>query len=308
MLTSFFGKSNPVNYLILGIFIGLGYIIAIFTGPPIEFSLQNIVAYIFGLGLCVFTMLLVDFIIRKNDLTKPNTFGILFFSCFLIMLPIIFFDRNILLSNAFLLLALRRILSLKSEKNPEKKVLDASLWISIAAFFYVYSLLFFAVLFLAILRKKHTTYKHLLIPFVGFFGVFAIATAYNYVVFGSFNWFFEFDALINFDFSAYNSVALLIPLTILVTLIIWTSIHRLYKLASVAKKDRPNYLLMLIITAAAVLMVLASPQRTGAELLFLVSPLAIIAANYVESISEFWFKEVLLWLVVLLPGILFFLR
>jgi hypothetical protein len=50
-----------------------------------------------------------------------------------------------------------------------------------------------------------------------------------------------------------------------------------------------------------------SPEKTGGEVIFIFGPLGIITANYLETKKDFWFKEVLLWLVVLLPIIAVFL-
>ncbi|MCW8980248.1 MULTISPECIES: DUF6427 family protein [Altibacter] len=306
MLTSFFGKSNPVNYLLLGIFIFLGCLVTLLHGLPEVFSWSFALRSIVVIVLCIFSMLLVDFIIRKNGLTRSNTYGILFFSCFLVMFPAVFSEVDILLANVFLLLATRRILSLKSEKNTEKKVLDATLWITIGAFFYFYAILFFAVLIIAILRKKHTTYKHTLIPLVGFFGVFIVVTAYKYLWDDSFDWYFSWRKSISFDFSIYNSASILIPTTVLLTLMVWTGVYRVISFSSVSKKERPNYLLMVFMAGVAIVMALASPVKTGAEVLFLLAPAAIIITNYIEHLKEFWFKELLVALTVLLPVVLFF--
>ena len=308
MLTSFFGKSNPVNYLLLGIFLFLGYVVATYHDFINGFSIITLAKHVFGIGVCIFSMLLVDFIIRKNTLTKSNTFGIFLFSCFLLMFPVIFSEQDILMSNIFLLLALRRILSLKSEKNLEKKVLDASVWISVAMFFYFSAWLFFGVLFIAILQKKHTTYKHLLIPFVGLFGVFVIATAYHFIVFDSFDWLIITKKTPTLDYSTYNSAEILIPLTIVTTLLVWTGIHRIFTISSVSKKDKPNYLLLLVIVVVCIFLVLTSPNKKGGEILFLLAPTAIVVAGFIENSKEFWFKEMVLWLTVLVPILLIFLR
>jgi hypothetical protein len=308
MLTSFFGKSNPVNYLLLGIFIFLGYTIGSYQDFLKEFSIITLAEHILGIGICIISMLLVDFIIRKNALTKANTFGILLFSCFLLMFPIIFSELDILLSNIFLLFALRRILSLKSEKNLEKKVLDASIWIAVAMFFYFYACLFFGILFIAILRKKHTTYKHLLIPFVGLAGVFTLATSYHFMVYDSFDWFLHMEKTPGLDYSTYNSAGILIPLTVVATLLVWTGVHRIFTLSSVSKKDKPNYLLLMVIASVSIVLVLTSPDKKGGEIIFLLAPTAIIVAGYIESSKEFWFKEMVLWLTLLLPILLIFIR
>ena len=200
MLTSFFGKSNPVNFLLLGFFISLGFIIHVIKSEVWIFSPAFIAENLLCLLISIFSMLLVDFIIRKNALTRSNTFGIFFFSSFLLMFPAIFFELNILVANTFVLLAFRRILSLRTEKNPEKKIFDASLWITMAVLFNFYCLLYFVILLLAVVRRKHTTYKHMLIPVVGFFGVCIMIVAFRYLIYDAFNWPFDLKTAIRWRF------------------------------------------------------------------------------------------------------------
>jgi len=307
MLTSFFSKSNPINFLLLSIVVVLVYILGVWIPSDIPISLASVVSNLFFMVLSVFGLFLLDFIVKKNDLTRQNTYAVLCFVCFLAFFPNCFGNHSILIANTLLLFALRRIFSLYSEKNTEKKILDATIYISIASFFYFFSLLIFIVLALAILRKKHTTFKHLLIPIAGFFAIFSLVTSYYFLTEGSFNWFFLWKPQIGFEFTAYNMLSVVVALAILATFMVWTVSHRLIKLGTISKKDRPNYLLIVILLGVTVLMALASPQKTGAELLFIFAPLAIMVANFVEQTKEFWFKELLLWLLVLAPLFLFLL-
>ncbi len=317
MLTSFFGKSNPVNFLILGAFIVVGYILGAISGSSIIITPISLLNHGFFIVLSVLSMLLLDFIIRKNHLTKNNTFAILFFTCFLVMLPVIFLQHKILLANAFLLLAIRRIMSLRNDKNSSKKILDASIWITVASLFYFWSLLFFIPLFIAVLQKPNTNYKQILIPFTGFVAVLMINTAYQLMVNDSFLWFVKWQDAISFDFSLYNSAAVLVPITVILTFYIWAGIYRILKLSMVPLKERPNYLLLLYLSITALLVALAGPEKTGAEILFILAPIAIIVTNYIENfeteryvekdVAEFWFKEIMLWLVVVLPFVFLFL-
>ena len=312
MLTNFFGKSNPINFLVLSLFILIGFAGYGLSSPPKNVTFGFIVNYSISFLICVFSMLLVDFIIRKNALTRTNTFGIFFFSCFLLMFPKILLDVEILISNLIILLALRRILSLKSERNLEKKILDASLWISLASLIYIYSILYFVILFVSIIRKKHTTYKHILIPVIGFFGVFICYTSYHLIANGSFDWYYRIDWSIGKDFSAYNSLEIVIPISLFLSLLVWAGLHRLYKLPTVPKKWRPNYLLIVLIVMVSLFVALASPEKNSAELLFIIAPAAIMVANYMEEkgpvfqkrMENIWFKEMLVWLVIVLPIIL----
>jgi hypothetical protein len=252
-------------------------------------------------------MLLLDFIIRKNKLTKNNTFGILLFSCFLLAIPTIFLSKHFLAATLFLSLALRRILSFRSEKDIEKKTLDASIWITFGSFFYFWSLLFFLILYFALLLRRDINYKQLLIPIVGFAVMFILAICYYLLVLDSFTWLLEWRLTTSFDFSAYNQISVLLPITVIVALLVWSGIARLGNVASLQKKDRPNAIVILVSAVVSLIIALVSPEKTGAEAIFIFVPLVIIVTNYIEIKNEFWFKEVLLWLVVLLPIIVFIL-
>ncbi|MCB0465542.1 MAG: hypothetical protein KDC78_07690, partial [Aequorivita sp.] len=283
MLTSFFGKSIPLNYLILSIFIVAGYLLGTISGPAVVITPYLLFVHGAFIVLSVLTMLLLDFIIRKNHLTKNNTFAILFFTCFMVMLPVIFVQHKILLANALLILALRRIMSLQSDKNSQKKILDASLWITAASLFYFWSLLFFVPLWVAIIQKPNSNYKQMLVPFTGFLAVIIINTAYQLLFYDSFAWFFNWREPISFDFSKYNLAAVLVPVTTMLAFYIWTGIYRILKLSSVSLKEKSNYLLMLYVSLTALFVALLGPEKTGAEILFVLAPISIIAANYIEG-------------------------
>lgn len=317
MLTSFFGKSSPINYLILGVFIVAGYLLGAISNSEIFITPYLLVTHAIFIAVSVLSVLLLDFIIRKNHLTKNNTYAILFFTCFLVMLPVIFLQQDVLLANVFLLLALRRIMSLRSDKNSTKKILDASVWITVASLFYFWSLLFFIPLWIAIVQKPNSDYKQMLVPFTGFFAVIIINTAYQLLAHDSFSWFLNWKDAVSFDFSIYNSASILVPVTIILAFYVWTAIYRVLKIASLPLKEKPSHLLLLYVSITTLFIALGAPEKTGAEVFFVLAPVAIISANYIErsdtesyrdiDASEFWFKEIMLWLVVVLPFIFLFL-
>lgn len=307
MLTSFFGKSNPINYLILTITIVVGYFVYMLRLQQPHFEWNYWLEVIGFSVVTVFLMLLLDFIIRKNHLTKNNTYGILLFSTFLLAFPVIFLEKYFLVVTLFLFLALRRIMSFQSDKNIEKKILDASLWIALSCFCYFWSLLFFLVLYVAILQRRETTYKQLLIPIVGFMTIFTLAICFNLISGNSFSWLAKWRLDTSFDFSAYNQINILLPITIFIVLLVWSVIARFSNLASLKRKDRPNVIIILFALAVSFAVALASPEKDGAEVIFILGPFAVITANFLEIKRDFWFKEVLLWLVVLLPVIVFML-
>lgn len=309
MLTSFFEKSRPVNFLILGSFIFVGYILtAIFkVDQPITasfFFYHSLYAL-----LCVGSLFLLNFIIVKNDLTHSNAFGMFFYSCFLLMLPVIFVQNDIIIANFFLLLAFRRIISLNKDTNSARKILDASVWITIASLAYFWSLLFFIPLWIAIILKPNSHYKQMLMPIVGFAAVMIIAFAYRLLAFDSYEWILNWRKPIGLDFSVYGNKEILVPATIILGFYIWTASSRLFNLKSISLKERPKQILLLQISFVAFVLAFAVPEKTGAELFFTLVPTAIITAGYFDKDLtkqrwqrdklESWFKEIVFWMAFL---------
>ena len=317
MLTSFFGKSKPVHFLILGAFLSGGFIWTLFAEAPREINGSMLLYNALLLGVIVLSVILLDFIVSKNYLTQRNAYTIFFFSCFMVMLPIVFLHSELLWANIFLLLALRRIISLRKDSNSEKKILDTAIWITLASLFYFWSLLFFIPLWIAVIQKPNLTYKQLLIPVVGFFAVLLINSAYHLIWPGTFTWFFHWEQPVDLDFSAYNSPSVLIPATLVLTLLIFTLLYRWQSLASISLKEKSNYMVFLIIVATTLTIAICGAEKDGSEMIFLFAPTAILCANYIEGGEslgykktdriEYFFKEILLWMVFLMAFILLFL-
>jgi len=310
MLTAFFGKSTPINYLLLSALITLGFLINIFGVSETSFSIETLPQIIGVLLLSIFAMLLLDFIIRKNNVTRNNTYAVFIFTLFTFLAPQFYLAPFVVLSNVFLLLATRRILSLTTEKNIEKKIFDAAMYITLASLCYFWAFLFFAVLFIGILRKTVFKFRYLIIPFAGIAAVFIITTAFQFIINDSFSWFYRWLTPIGFNIDSYNDIKLLIPTFLLVALAIWMGLYRFGKFSSLSKKEKPSTSTVLFIIIVTIFIALASPQKSGAELVFLFAPIAMITTNYIEIRStkeHAIFSEILLWCVVIITIVIQFL-
>ena len=311
MLTSFFGKSKPINYILLSIAITIGYLFRLLTTQDLSLSLGSLISHGLVLFLMVFAVLLLDFIIRKNNVTKNNTFAILVFVLFILLVPQIYSAPKLILANIFVLLATRRILSLTTEKNTVKKIFDATMYITLASFFYGWAILFFVVLYPAIINKTKFNVTYLFIPIIGFLGITSIAVAYQFLVTDSYSWLYHWIPDRDFDISIYGDRGLFVTTPFLLGLLVWMGGARLTKLASLSKKERPSAITMLLITIISVGIILVKTQKNGSELFFLFAPLAAITSNYIESgtsKTRRMFSEVFLWSLFGLVLLLLWLR
>lgn len=301
MLTSFFGKSKPINLLAVVIFMTVFYIAAnagrLFANFDIWFFAMKLGVFI----SFIVSVIVLDFIAKKNDLTKRSAFKILIFAVFSVSFIGILQDNQTIVANLFVLLSLRRIISLKSQKDIQKKIFDATLWICIASLFYFWSILFLIIIYSGILMHTTNYFKNWLIPPVAIFAVFLLVTGFNIIFHDSFftinNWIQESD----FNFSHYQQPKLFIPLSFILAVALWSISYYLKLLQKANINSRPTYILVLLTLITAVGIAILSPVKNGSELLFFFVPLSIIASNYFEGRSEKMFKEFLLAGLILMP-------
>ena len=105
----------------------------------------------------------------------------------------------------------------------------------------------------------------------------------------------------SFDFTGLNSKRIIIATTILISYGTWASFFFIKHIKNKAKTYRPSFVLVIISSLIGLLIIAVSPNKTGSEFLFLFAPLAIIMTNYLEVIEETWFKEVIVWVLVITP-------
>ncbi len=306
MLTSFFKKSGPLNFLVVSLYILLFAVVSFFLENNESFDLYELGKSALLVLLLVFSLFLLDFIVRKNGLAQMNAYTILFFATLVCFFPFIFKDIALVGASVCVLFALRRMFSLQSIKNTERKILDASLWLAVATFLYFPSILMVMGLLWAIFIMPIKKLRYFFIPVVGFLGAFLIATAYYLWVDDDIEWFFNLFVQPSWDFTAYGIRATLIAIAFVSASFLWALFFRLGAISRLQKKERPNFLLVVYVVFISLTMILFSHKKDTTELLFAFAPMAIILANYVEHDSDKWFKELLLWLFILLPFLRFF--
>ncbi|PKD21578.1 hypothetical protein APR41_00905 [Salegentibacter salinarum] len=300
MLTSFFGKSKPVNGVAITIFLIIFFIIANFKEWFLDFNLLVFLeklAVLLSLIVSVFTL---NFIAKKNELTQRSAYKILFFAIFTASFFALLKNHQVIFANLLVLLALRRIISLKSKKVMQKKVFDATFWICIASLFYFWSILFLVVVYAGILYYLPKP-KNWLIPPIAALAVAVLTLSFHIIAYDQFYTFSQWFEWSNFDYSNYQNLEILIPVSIILTLTLWTLVQffAVVNKASVSMKPSLNLVLLSLLTAVAV--AIFAPTKDGSELIFFFVPLSIITSIYFDQREDKVFREVLLVLLILMP-------
>ena len=300
LVSSFFSKSKPVNYVFV-----IGYMLLFYTLAHIQrievWEVPVLVSFGGGAILYVFSMLLLDFIARRNEISSNTSYLILCYAVCsaLAMADLVFLV--ILIINILILLTMRSVITLHSQRNLQKKILDASLWVSIAFLTNsVYILLMIPVI-IAVSVYASGNYRNWIIPFLGFLSVLIIYTAlYMFIWDGSFSinsWFVD----LNFNFKSFPKIDTTYPLVASILFILFFGLKYAFVFKRITTKRKPIAILIFSWLGTVILLSIISYQTDTPSILFIAAPLAIMSAFTFETFTKDLVREIALWIFILLP-------
>jgi len=146
MLSNFLSKSRPINYLIILLILVIFFFIGVFSDANLKLNLFSFGRILMNIAALFFMVLLINFVIHKNTLTKDNSYSLFLLVMFFAMLPNTMKWSTVFLSNVFLLISLRRVFSLKNNVRTSIKIFDAGFWLGISILIYSNLILFWIVL------------------------------------------------------------------------------------------------------------------------------------------------------------------
>lgn len=307
MLANFLKKSTPAHFIYLILLLLMYFVFAALPEFETEFTFTKLfekLAYFLGL---VFLLSVEVFVIRKNDLTKDSAYGLYFAVLLLGSFKATFTHSSYLFATIFLLLASRKIYSLKSHKSTIAKIFDASLWIGVGFLYFNWVALFLIVLYVALFNYRLLNWRNFVTPVLGFGTVVLIFFSYH-LWFDSLNIFykaFAFDS--NMDLPALYQLKFSIPLIfylILALISLFVLVPRIGAIGSTFARSWKTLVLQLVI---GIIIVVITPFKNGASMLFVLLPLPIICTNFLMVLKSKWIKNLILYvalLVSLLPYIL----
>ncbi|MGB1312050.1 MAG: DUF6427 family protein [Bizionia paragorgiae] len=301
MITSFFSKSKPINFLIVFFISFVALITAVVKYDSSGFTWDRVLPLGLVFGVSYLSILVIDFIVSKNALTRKSNYEILLYSLFLLLVPQVFTNQDVVFSNLLILLALRRIVSVRSQKNVIKKLFDSGVLIGLASLVYFWSILFFIVPILALFYFNEQRLKTWLVPFLGVFTVGITAVAASVIINDTYFSYINIAPQVDFDLSHYNSVQFISAITMLLSFGLWSSIFYLKDLKTKTGTYKPSYKIVFVSCMVASAILILAPNKNGSEFVFLFAPLSVVITNYIETIEEKWFKDLFVILLFIIP-------
>lgn len=306
MITNIFEKTRPLNYLIITIVLLLCFLLYFFYNDLLNEGWSSIGYATLYFLITISSLALVNFVTLKNTLTKNNNYSLLLFLVFILFFPKVFQNGALLIANFFLLLALRRLVSLRTMKEPKEKLFDASFWILIATLFHFWSIVYIGLVFVSILLHVSRDYKNWLIPFIALFAVTILFVAINLWADFKFSQHLLSQSYLSFDFTYFETVYQNIALAIFSSIALLFFINNILTLSTRPLNLQTSYKKILFSFILGVAIYILSAEKNNSCLLFCFAPLAVMGGNFFEGLQNKLLREIVLDIIIAF-GIFFFI-
>jgi len=306
MITRLFRKSTPLNYSLILISVFFFFYIYQIQAKSTFKSELSLIEKLVILVSILASLFIINFIVKKNGLSKDSTYTALFYFLFLLFFPSVWNNPSMMLSNLLLLLALRRLISMGSNKAIKEKIFDASLWIFVAALFHFWAILFIILVFVAIIFHASRDYRNWVLPFIAFFTIgtlFLLSTLITNA-----NWISVLleNAQINYKIDYFQNNYENLALSLYATVSLFFIVSIALTLSSRPLMLHATYKKIVLAFFIGVAVFVLSPNKNSDLLVFTFAPLAVLATSHIEIISVKWQKEVVLLGVILTGMFCFF--
>ena len=303
MITSLFRKSTPLNYTLVVILL-----LFCFFSSQLQHSnwANSLGIKITNLSILIGMLFVVNFIVKKNGLTKNSSYTILFYLLLLLFFPSIFSDIKLLLANFFLIIAMRRLISLQSLKAPKEKIFDASLWIFVASLFHFWCILFILLVFISIIFHVSRDYRNWLLPFVAFFTIATIFVLAAMIF--DITWISHFleQRKMNFQLDYFTNNYQNIALSIYVVTALYFVFSMIFSVTNKPLILQASFKKMIFAFFIGIVVFLISPEKSSTILVFTFMPLSIMAPSNIEYSQSKMYQEIVSALFIILGFFCFF--
>lgn len=298
MITSVFKKSTLLNNALVVVLLLLFFFMYQSSDLLTKISTHGFSKTTTLVLLLLASFFLVNFTVKKNNLTKNSSYTILFFLLFLLIFPSIFNNSNLLFANFFLLLAIRRLISLQTLKAPKEKIFDASMWIFIASLFHFWCILFIILVYVSIIFHVSRDFRNWLLPFVAFFAT-AVIFMFSALAFDK-TWIDHIIAQTqtNFQLDYFTNNYQNIALSLFVVIGLYFLLSLVLSLTNKPLILQASFKKMIFGFLIGVLIFLISPDKNNEMLVFTFMPLSVMCTTNIEYSQSKMYQEIALLLLI----------
>lgn len=298
MITSVFKKSTLFNNALVVVFLLIFFFMyqssdLFSTISVVGFSKKAILVL-----LLFASFFLVNFTVKKNNLTKNSSYTILFFLLFLLIFPSIFNNSNLLFANFFLLLAVRRLISLQTLKAPKEKIFDASMWIFIASLFHFWCIFFIILVYISIFFHVSRDFRNWLLPFLAFFAT-AVIFLFSALVFNK-TWITHIinQTQTNFELDYFTNNYQNNALSFFVIIGLYFLLSLIFSLTNKPLILQASYKKMIFGFLIGITIFLISTEKSNEMLVFTFMPLSVMCTTNIEYSQSKIYQEIVLLMLI----------
>lgn len=308
MISGIFGKTKPINFIILLGFLFLFYWTVQVYLLQTDFTTNQLVVETVVLSMLLFSIFIVDFVVNRNKLTGANSYAILFYTLLFVVFPETLSDRNAILCSLFLLLATRRLLSIKSLKDIRSKIFDATLWFLMASLFYDWAILYMALVFVAIYIYEPKNIRNWLVIFSAAFSFFMLT--YMVLILANNSGFlwshysFDVDYSAIYPFKWDSGIKVSAYIIINLGLALWSFL-------AIGKAGTGKIVTIRLVALSFIIGLLVNLlvlTESSYAIMITFFPSVIFICNYIESIKRQNLLELVLMLSVVVPLLAFAIK
>ena len=300
MLSVRFENTKPITFIIvlLALLIGDGLFQFKILQLPLS-DVSHLTVLMSTFVLLFLSLLLLHRIDRWNELTDTkNCYSIAFFSIFVVLFPTLFDKVKLVGANLLIIVALWRVLTLKTGEGIPQKLFDTSLLIICAGLLHPWALIFLLNVWISLLFYGAEKRRYWFIPLLAIITVSILLGAILLILQEP----FPIDDFTNLITSDINNLLNFSSHSIATTIAV-CSLALLLLVALAVYYFRSVYHSISSLVVIQFLWIGLIVVFLSKEVIYTFAPIAILFALYVEKIRVWWLKETVLWSLLSLPAI-----
>lgn len=300
MLSVRFENTKPITFIIvlLALLIGDGLFQFKILQLPLS-DVSHLTVLMSTFVLLFLSLLLLHQIDRWNELTDTkNCYSIAFFSIFVVLFPTLFDKVKLVGANLLIIVALWRVLTLKTGEGIPQKLFDTSLLIICAGLLHPWALIFLLNVWISLLFYGAEKRRYWFIPLLAIITVSTLLGAILLILQEP----FPIDDFTNLITSDINNLLNFSSHSIATTIAV-CSLALLLLVALAVYYFRSVYHSISSLVVIQFLWIGLIVVFLSKEVIYIFAPIAILFALYVEKIRVWWLKEIVLWSLLSMPAI-----